>query len=111
MILPCPKDALHKAMLLRLLSGILDNAILSSQLFFKGGTAAAMLGWLNRFSLDLDFDLAYQADKPTIEKQLRQVFRNLNFIIKEKATNELFYVLKYPASASQRQYLKLSIMS
>lgn len=31
---------------------------------FKGGTCASMLGWLDRFSVDLDFD--YAGDKKNI---------------------------------------------
>jgi hypothetical protein len=37
---------------------IVDRPALAAQLVFKGGTCAAMLGYLDRFSVDLDFDLA-----------------------------------------------------
>ena len=56
MILPQPKDAVHKAWLYRILSGIYENAELANTLYFKGGTCAAMLGYMDRFSIDLDFD-------------------------------------------------------
>ncbi|MEK7560763.1 MAG: nucleotidyl transferase AbiEii/AbiGii toxin family protein [Patescibacteria group bacterium] len=56
--LPHPKDAAHKAWLYRILSGVYDNAVLAKLLYFKGGTCAAMLGYLDRFSVDLDFDFA-----------------------------------------------------
>jgi predicted nucleotidyltransferase component of viral defense system len=111
MILPNKQDALHKAMLYRLLCGILDEPELARELYFKGGTAAAMLGWLNRFSLDLDFDLLPNTSKAQANKLLIKLFKQLNFQIKEKATNELFYVLIYQAPANQRQYLKLSVIS
>ena len=111
MILPQRQDALHKAMLYRLLTGIIDNPYLSGNLFFKGGTAASMLGWLNRFSLDLDFDLKNISNKAKIDSIMQLLVRRLGFLIKEKASNELFYVLKYRAPLNQRQYLKLSIIS
>jgi len=46
MILPNPKEAIHKSWLYRLLSAIYDNQILADSLYFKGGTCAAMLGYL-----------------------------------------------------------------
>ena len=75
MILPNPKDAIHKAWLYRLLSAIYDNKILINSLYFKGGTCAAMLGFLDRFSIDLDFDYMGRKDKIKItRKELELVF-------------------------------------
>jgi len=111
MILPNKNEALHKTMLYRLLINILDSPPLAQQLYFKGGTAAAMLGWLDRFSLDLDFDLKPQANKLAIERLLEKLLKHLNFIVKEKAPNELFYVLKYTAPSNKQHLLKLSIVS
>ena len=61
--------------------------------------------------LDLDFDLSLKANKQQVGKLLIKTFRQLNFTVKEKATDELFYVLKYEAPRNQRQYLKLSVIS
>jgi len=58
MLLPDKKDALHKAWLLRTLEAVADDVFLSQTLYFKGGTCASLLGWLPRFSVDLDFDYA-----------------------------------------------------
>ena len=110
MILPNPKDALHKAMLYRVLIGLLDNKKLASALFFKGGTAAAMLGYLDRFSIDLDFDLKRHADKKEIRDNLRKVFKHLSFSIKEESAGELFFVLKYEALKLTRNTLKIGIL-
>ncbi|HIP71371.1 MAG TPA: hypothetical protein EYH05_08260, partial [Anaerolineae bacterium] len=49
--------AKHRIQLTRLLTEILDDPYLAASLYFKGGTCAAMLGYLDRFSVDLDFDL------------------------------------------------------
>lgn len=111
MILPNPKEALHKAMMYRLLIGILDNRTLAASLYFKGGTAAAMLGYLDRFSIDLDFDLKRQAEKKEIKAQLAKVFKHLAFSIKDEAKNEPFFVLKYEAPKQIRNTMKVGIVA
>ena len=110
MILPNLKDALHKAMMYRLLIGVLDNRKLASSLYFKGGTCAAMLGYLDRFSIDLDFDLKRKADKEEIRAILRKISRQLAFSIKEEAKNELFFVLKYESPVGMRNTMKIGIV-
>jgi len=63
MNLPNPKDILHRGQMYKLLIEIADSASLSQGLIFKGGTCAAMQGCLDRFSVDLDFDLVLNASK------------------------------------------------
>lgn len=110
MILPNPKDALHKAMLYRLLIGLLDEKDVAPHIFFKGGTCAAMLGFLDRFSIDLDFDLAQHADKPRLKRFLKRMFDANGFHIAEEAKNELYFILQYKAPSDTRNNLKLSII-
>lgn len=110
MILPNPKDAIHKAMMYRLLIGVLDERILASSLYFKGGTCAAMLGFLDRFSIDLDFDLGREDNKKEIRRTLKKLFISLDFSIKEESKRELFFVLKYDAAESFRNTLKIGIV-
>lgn len=110
MIIPGPQDALHKLQLTRLLSGILDSAELSTSLYFKGGTCAAMLGFLDRFSLDLDFDLAPKAKKRMIVRKLEEIFSSLELQVKQKGNKELFYILKYNTLSGQRNTLKVSVL-
>ncbi|MCX7881212.1 MAG: nucleotidyl transferase AbiEii/AbiGii toxin family protein [Patescibacteria group bacterium] len=109
MLLPKKEDTYHKIQLIRLLTEILDSEI-SKDIYFKGGTAATMLGFLDRFSLDLDFDLSIGADKKKIDKVLRMIFQKLDFKIEKKAGKTLFYVLKYPSKPGLRNSLKLSIV-
>ena len=49
--------ATHKTVLFQILKDIYADTTLSPFLGFKGGTAALMFYGLNRFSVDLDFDL------------------------------------------------------
>lgn len=111
MILPDKKEALHKAMMYRLLIALLDDKELSHCLYFKGGTCAAMLGYLDRFSIDLDFDLKYGRDKKKVRKLLKKIFSLVNFSLKQESAGELFFILKYDAPATVRNTLKLGILT
>ncbi|MDO9231197.1 MAG: nucleotidyl transferase AbiEii/AbiGii toxin family protein [bacterium] len=110
MITPTAKDAEHKAWMFRLLSALFDDAFLSTVLYFKGGTCAAMRGFLDRFSVDLDFD--YISEKEEIKKvqeKMEEIFQKLGLEIKDKSRNVPQYFLKYPTSASGRNTLKIDI--
>lgn len=109
MILPTPKDAIHKLQMYRLLSAILDRKELAYRLYFKGGTAAAMLGWLDRFSIDLDFDIDKDTDKKMVREDLSTIFKSLALEIKSQNKIALFYVLTYQAKVRMRNTLKLGI--
>lgn len=110
MILPNPKEAFHKAQMYRLLIKILDHPFISHNVYFKGGTAAAMLGWLDRYSIDLDFDLKKNADVRKIDKELEKIFQNLDLTIDRKSDKTLFYVLKYSSPSFHRNSIKLSLI-
>ena len=110
MILPSPKDAIHKAWLYRLLAEIYDDPLLANNLYFKGGTCAAMLGYLDRFSVDLDFDFAGNIeDVAGVKKNLEKVFTALDLEIKDQSRKVPQYFLKYPAGNSERNTIKLDV--
>jgi len=109
MILPKPEDAIHKAYLYRLLGDIIDSSF-SQNIYFKGGTCAAMLGYLDRFSLDLDFDIKKDIDKKNLDKELRKIFSKLDLELKQKSKNSLFYLLKYKSKEGERNSIKLSLV-
>lgn len=90
------EDNIHKAWLFRILEAIADDHTLAQIVYFKGGTCASMLGLLDRFSVDLDFD--YGGDKADIEKTraaLEVIFQELGLIIKDQSKNGIQYFLKY----------------
>ena len=119
MQLPDKRDALHKAWLYRVLEAIADDTYLSGVLYFKGGTCAAMLGWLPRFSVDLDFDYAGDAGRDgAIETRshLENIFAKLDLSIKDFSKNGSQYFLKYPGNDEslantrmQRNTLKIDV--
>lgn len=104
-------DATHKAWLYRVLIAILDNNKLHD-LYFKGGTAAAMAGWLDRFSVDLDFDYLGDLDKLSIIRQeLKKVFKDLGLEIKDESKKVPQFFLKYPnKKENERNTLKIDIV-
>ena len=73
MILPNAKEAKHKAWLYRILTRIYDDHTLAASLYFKGGTCAAMRGFLDRYSVDLDFDyVAPQNEMDGVRKKWKR---------------------------------------
>ena len=91
------EDILHKFQLLKLLTAIVDDPQISQRLYFKGGTCAAMAGFLDRFSIDLDFDLRKSVNKSKLKTGLEKIFKDQSFTIANKKDQTLFYLLKYKA--------------
>lgn len=113
MITPKREDIPHLIQLYRLLTEILDNDYLSKNIYFKGGTCASMLGYLDRFSIDLDFDLDKNISKngkKLIDRELKIIFKELSFEIKQKSASTLYYVLKYQSKPGLRNTIKLSLI-
>lgn len=108
--IPDKKDAIHKAWLYRVLSAIADDSYLAGVLYFKGGTCASMLGWLDRFSVDLDFDFADdEKNVEKIRKSLENIFSDLGLTIKDKSKVGIQYFLKYENANSNRNILKIDV--
>ncbi|MDD4383188.1 MAG: nucleotidyl transferase AbiEii/AbiGii toxin family protein [Candidatus Shapirobacteria bacterium] len=106
-----PTDAIHKAYLLRTLTEIVDNPILSTSLYFKGGTCASMMGILDRFSVDLDFDLKVGADEKELRNEFHKIFKKLGFSLDQESKNALEFFLKYQNSPNQRNTLKIDALN
>ncbi|OGZ46071.1 MAG: hypothetical protein A3J54_02490 [Candidatus Ryanbacteria bacterium RIFCSPHIGHO2_02_FULL_45_13b] len=110
MMLPQSKDAVHKAWLYRVLAGIYDDAFLADTLAFKGGTCAAMLGYLDRFSIDLDFD--YRGEQSGLAKtrtRMEYVFHELGLTMRDQSKVVPQYFLKYEAPESYRNTIKIDV--
>ena len=88
--------ATHKTILFQILKVIYTDTSISPYLGFKGGTAALMFYGLDRFSVDLDFDLLD-------EGQADRVFERISGIAKKygklkesrKKRFNLFYLISY----------------
>jgi predicted nucleotidyltransferase component of viral defense system len=106
-----PEDTIHKSYLNRLLIEIIDRPLLSKNLVFKGGTCAAMLGYLDRFSVDLDFDVKKNTGEKELRKELHHIFELLDMKVTVEFDKALFFQLRYPAAPGKRNTLKLSASS
>lgn len=109
MKIPRKKDMPHKLTMYRLLDKLLDSAFIANNIYFKGGTCAAMLGFLDRFSIDLDFDLLDKSKKKQLREAIHQIAVDLNFTIKDESANNLQFFFKYRDVVNQRNTLKLEI--
>ncbi len=113
MITPNPHDAIHKAWLYRLLINLNENEIINRMYAFKGGTCAAMRGLLNRFSVDLDFEIIEfmtEIEMLTFRKELEKIFNKLNLKIKDQSKTVPQYFLKYENKENQRNTIKLDFI-
>jgi len=106
-----PEDTIHKSYLNRLLIEISDDPRLLQALAFKGGTCASMLGFLDRFSVDLDFDLLQKTSEESIRGQFRQIFDYLGLAIKKEFDNVLMFQVLYPSRPNKRNTIKISVNS
>src|SRR4030066_929338 len=104
-----PDDAIHKSYLNRILIEICDNPDLPSELVFKGGTAAAMLGYLDRFSVDLDFDLVEGLPADKIKLNLNDIFASLDLDVVKEFDRAIMYEVKYQGEGGGRSRLKVSV--
>ncbi len=100
MILPSPKDAVHRGQLFRLLIEIADTPSLSKSLIFKGGTCAAMQSLLDRFSVDLDFDIVPGSSKASMRKNLEMVYSRLGLEIKNTRNTIKLDAIEYSLASS-----------
>lgn len=104
-----PEDILHKSYLNRILIEIIDNPLLSQHLAFKGGTCASMLGFLDRFSVDLDFDLLDKVQMTTLRKEFYIIFNQMGLTVAKEYDTVLFSQVKYTnESKSKRNTIKIS---
>lgn len=99
----------HQAIIIRVINHIFDNQLLKESLAFKGGTASSLLGFLDRISLDLDFDLLKKTSKEKVKVEIKKIIDRLGFEIKKESKKELFFVIQYP-SVFLRHSLKVSIV-
>lgn len=109
MILSKPSDTMHKAWLYRLLIEVADDIFLVSLLRFKGGTCASMQGIIERFSIDLDFDLIDQSKIPQIRNHLEKIFKKLNLTIKDQSEKTPQYFLKYENQEGESNTMKIDV--
>ena len=88
--------AIHKNILFQILKDIYTEASIAPLLGFKGGTAAFMYYNLDRFSVDMDFDLLDEAEADRVFKYIEKIAGQYG-IVKESRRKKfsLLIVLSY----------------
>jgi len=100
----------HKNILIKILKDIYTDATISPILGFKGGTAATFFYGLDRFSVDLDFDLLDSDKEDYVFDRVKAIIENYG-TLKEarKKRFNLLYVLSYDDKDINAQNVKVEI--
>jgi len=100
----------HKNILIKILKDIYTDATISPILGFKGGTAATFFYGLDRFSVDLDFDLLDSDKEDYVFDRVKAIIENYGKIKEaRKKRFNLFYVLSYDDKDINAQNVKVEI--
>lgn len=92
--------SIHKNILFQILKDIYSDTTIAPLLGFKGGTAAFMFYELNRFSVDLDFDLLDDSKEIYVFDRIEQIAKKYGSIKEmEKKRFNLLFVLSYEDKA------------
>jgi predicted nucleotidyltransferase component of viral defense system len=100
----------HKNILIKILKDIYADSTVGPLLGFKGGTAAFLFYDLNRFSVDLDFDLLEESREDYIFEQIQKILSNYG-AVKEarKKRFNLLFLLSYDEKEPGSQNIKVEI--
>ncbi len=100
----------HKNILIRILKDIFTNPSIGPFLGFKGGTAALLFYELNRFSVDLDFDLLDQNQETIVFNQIKTILEHYGILKQvQKKRYSLFFLLSYTQKIKGGQNIKVEI--
>jgi Domain of unknown function (DUF1814). len=101
--------AAHKDVLLQVLRDIYSDETVGPFLGFKGGTAAYLFYGLDRFSVDLDFDLLDVGEKEYVFGRIKEIIQKYG-VVKDSRIKRfnLFFFAFIPRQAKKaRKMLKL----
>ena len=102
--------AKHKNILIKILKDIYTDPTISPILGFKGGTAATFFYDLDRFSMDLDFDLLDGGKEDYVFERMKAIIENYGKLKEaRKKRFNLFYILAYDDKDINAQNVKVEI--
>ena len=86
----------HENILLQILKDIYSDTVISPFLGFKGGTAAYLFYGLDRFSVDLDFDLLDETKEKIVFSRIKKIIENYGQLKEAKGKRfNLFFLVSY----------------
>lgn len=92
--------SLHKTILFQILKDIYSDSTLSPLVGFKGGTAALLFYKLDRFSVDLDFDLLDETKEDYVFEKIIGIIKKYGVIRESRKKRfNLFCMLSYEDKA------------
>ncbi len=102
--------AKHRTILIKILKDIFTDATIAPVLGVKGGTAALLFYNLDRFSVDLDFDLLDAAKEDYVFEKIKTILEGYG-VLKEasKKRFNLIYILSYNNKDINAQNIKVEI--
>lgn len=100
----------HKNILVQILIDIYTDTTIAPYLGFKGGTAAYLFHNLDRFSVDLDFDLLHSTKEEYVRERIEMILTSYG-TIKESSRkkNNMFFLLAYNNKEKNAQNIKIDI--
>jgi len=100
----------HKNILIRILKDIFTDPNVGPFLGFKGGTATFLFYDLNRFSVDLDFDLLDATKEDQVFNRVKEILESYGTLKEaEMKRFNLFYLLSYEEKVAGAQNVKVEI--
>lgn len=98
---------IHRTILLQILKEIYADKTLGPALGFKGGTAAYLFHKLDRFSVDLDFDLLDEEKEDEVFGKIKNIIQEYGKIKEARhKRHTIFFLLSYDEKA---QNIKVEI--
>ncbi len=103
-------QAKHKSILIKILKDIYSHPAIGPILGFKGGTAAYLFYNLDRFSVDLDFDLLDATKEDVVFEEISRILSNYGRIkTADKKRYSLIYILDYDEKDPGAQNVKVEV--
>lgn len=100
----------HKSVLIRILKEIYAHLEIGPLLGFKGGTAAYLFHGLDRFSVDLDFDLLSPDKEDFVFAEVKRILEKFGKIkTTDKKRFSLVFILAYEDKELNAQNIKVEI--
>ena len=102
--------SIHKNILLQILADIYSDNTIGPFLGFKGGTAAYLFYGLDRFSVDIDFDLLDEEKEAYVFERIKKIIQKYG-IVKEAEIKRfnLLFILSYDKKEKNAQNVKVEI--